>query len=539
MRADALRLRDLLTWDDRGGPMHVAGERVLLMDASALGLLRTQLIDAFGFTVARGLLTRFGYAHGVANALAMREAVPWESPEQWKIAGGRFHRLKGIVSFEPVRAPSEGTGAFAEAIWPDSWEAEQHLAHHGQSDECVCWTLTGFASGYLSTVNERAITCIERSCRGRGDAVCRMEGRAIEDWGDEIRDVLPDYESAGFGDDLDRLRQQLKRTEAELRRARLRRDDITQNGEFVAASAALRNLLDLVDRLAPLDGAVLITGESGTGKELIARRLHARSTRAGGPFVAINCASLPESLLESELFGYVRGAFTGAATDRAGLFEAAHEGTILLDEIGEMPLAMQARLLRVLQEKTVRRVGDVRNRDVNVRIVAATHRDLAAMVAAGTFREDLYYRLEVFPLHVPALRERPEDIPALAEHFARLAAERHQRIVPQIAADALRALMDAPWPGNVRELRNVMERAVLLGEGRTLHACDLRMGPLAEAPVAAPPAREEDLPSLEAVEKAHILRVLRAHDGNRTRAAAALGIGAATLHRRLRAWKEM
>ena len=234
-------------------------------------------------------------------------------------------------------------------------------------------------------------------------------------------------------------------------------------------SAALRKVQQQIELVAPTDATVLITGESGTGKELVARAVHARSRRANRPLITVNCGAVPETLFESEFFGHVKGAFTGALRDKAGRFELADQGTLFLDEIGEVPLPMQAKLLRILQEQEVERVGDSRPRKINVRIVAATNRDLKAVVEAGRFRQDLFYRLSVFPIENPPLRDRREDIPHLAEHFIRTAAQRMNRKPPKLTQAAARQLSAHDWPGNVRELQNAVERAVILAQGGTLH----------------------------------------------------------------------
>jgi len=235
-----------------------------------------------------------------------------------------------------------------------------------------------------------------------------------------------------------------------------------RTGGIVGTSEALQVVLDQIELVADTDATVLITGETGTGKELVARALHERSLRRRAPLVRVNCAAIPESLFESELFGYVRGAFTGALNDRAGRFESAQGGTLLLDEIGEVPLAMQPKLLRVLQDKELERVGETRPRKIDVRIVAATNRDLAAEVEAGRFRADLFYRLNVFPIDNPPLRERREDIPLLADHFIEVHARRLRRQPPLLSEAGLRTLMTRDWPGNIRELENVIERAIIL-----------------------------------------------------------------------------
>ena len=248
----------------------------------------------------------------------------------------------------------------------------------------------------------------------------------------------------------------------------LREEVSAASGELIGGSPALRKVLQQIELVAPTDATVLITGESGTGKELVARAIHERSPRREGPMIKVNCSAVPEALFESEFFGHVKGAFTGALRDKAGRFELADGGTLFLDEIGELPLAMQAKLLRVLQEREVERVGDTRVRKVDVRLIVATNRDLKAAVEAGEFRQDLFYRLSVFPIENPPLRERREDVPVLAEHFIRAAAKRLGRKPPKFTTAAARELAARDWPGNVRELQNAVERAVILARGGPL-----------------------------------------------------------------------
>src|SRR5579862_8956610 len=244
---------------------------------------------------------------------------------------------------------------------------------------------------------------------------------------------------------------------------------IEQNfGDIIGRSSGLRKVMQQVQLVAPTDATVLITGESGTGKELVARGIHEHSSRNGRALVKLNCSAVPEGLFESEFFGHVRGAFTGALKDKPGRFELADGGTLFLDEIGEVPLAMQAKLLRVLQEQELERIGDTRTRKVNVRIIAATNRDLKKEVDAGRFRDDLFYRLSVFPIEVPPLRERREDIPPLAAHFVRQSARRINRPDQRMTQAALSELVAYDWPGNVRELQNIVERAVILSRGGSL-----------------------------------------------------------------------
>jgi DNA-binding NtrC family response regulator len=296
---------------------------------------------------------------------------------------------------------------------------------------------------------------------------------------------------------------------------------------LVGASPVFRRLLATVERLADVDVTVLVTGPSGTGKEMVARALHHAGRRAGGPFVALNCAALPETLLESELFGIERGVATGVER-RPGLFERAHGGTLFLDEVGDMTPAVQAKLLRVLQEREVTRVGGAHGIPVDVRVVAATNRDLDAAVRDGRFREDLYFRLNVVAVAVPALAERTGDVPLLAQHFLARFAAKHGRTGLRLAPEAIAALAGRPWPGNVRELENVIEQAVVMASGPVIGPDEVGAA-AAAAPSAGVAYRQAVGSAVESAERAVIERALAATGANRTRAARLLGIGRRTL----------
>ena len=301
---------------------------------------------------------------------------------------------------------------------------------------------------------------------------------------------------------------------------------------LVGSSAAMRGVYDRIDRVAEAPTTVLVTGETGTGKELVARAIHARSPRADRLFVAVNCAAIPGELLEAELFGVTKGAFTGATADRPGKFELADGGTLFLDEIGDMPLAMQAKLLRALQERTIERLGSPVVRHVDVRLIAATHRDLASMVADGSFRADLYYRLAVVPIALTPLRERREDIPELAAHAVDRFARRAGRRI-ELTPEALARLERYDWPGNVRELQNVLERAVLLARDSVLDAEAFDDLPSAAIPAQPAPVVAGAIPTLESVvataERDAIRAALAATGDNKTRAAELLGVSVRTL----------
>jgi transcriptional regulator with PAS, ATPase and Fis domain len=298
----------------------------------------------------------------------------------------------------------------------------------------------------------------------------------------------------------------------------------------------MRRVLALAERAAATDSTVLITGESGTGKERIARLLHDHSRRSKKSFVGVNCGALPETLLESELFGHKKGAFTGATADKQGLFEAASGGTLFLDEVGEMPLSMQVKLLRALQEHSVRPLGSTRDVPVDVRVVAATNRDLEAFVDAGGFRKDLFYRLRVIPLELPPLRERRDDVLPLARQFIAKTCKQNSCGPCALSSDVLDALHAYAWPGNVRELENAIERAVVLAEGQPkIELGDLP--PEIRAPAAAKSAAAEtESLTLAEAERRHILATLERFDGNRAATARVLGIGENTLWRKLKAY---
>jgi two-component system, NtrC family, response regulator HydG len=535
MRATDLDLRELLSFEPGGGVIRFGGERALLFDAVALGILRRELIESLGMTAARGILTRFGYAHGRRMAETLRTAFAWDSEEEWRVAGGRLHMLQGHVVIERLDpTASTGPAPFVESIWHESYEANEHLLHLGPADEPVCWTLTGFASGYLSFANGREIYCLEDRCRAKGDPTCHLVGRFKEDWGAQIEPHLAFYGKAQLDSALDGVTAALRAAE---RRLRARREELArfapgaeERKGLVVRSEAMRRVLDLAQRVAKVESTALVTGESGVGKERIARLIHDESPRASRPFVGVNCGAVAETLLESELFGHARGAFTGADRERPGLFEAANGGTLFLDEVGEISPGMQVKLLRALQEKEVRRVGENRSRPVDVRVVAATNRDLAEEVSGGRFRKDLYYRLRVIELRVPPLRDRPDDILPLARVFLAETAKRMGRKLTGFTPRAADQLLRYEWPGNVREVQNAIEHAVALATGHRVDVEDLPEELRVAMPRPRPAGRTHPL---EDVEREYILAAVEAAGGNRTRAAAELGIGLATLKRKL------
>jgi DNA-binding NtrC family response regulator len=539
-------LAELLDFEPNQGIIRLHEQRVVLLSAAAMGLMRKEVIDTFGLETARRLFLRFGYADGYHDAVSLRDRSRWSTPLEGLRAGIVLHRLEGIVRAEIVElAHDADSGRFhEEALWHNSYVAEQHVHHYGKTTAPVCWSLVGYASGYASACLGQEVYFRERECLAQGAPKCTVIGKDAESWGADLQGLRADFQGESLGREVERLREAVHRRLQELdrrerlvakreRELNLLRERVARHAaskQFIAGSAVMQDVLELAARVAPLDTTVLVYGESGTGKEFIVRMIHDQSPRAGGPFVSINCAALTETLLESELFGHVRGAFTGAVRDKAGLFEVAGNGTLFLDEIGEVAPTVQAKLLRALQEREIRRVGAERTIKVNARVVAATNRDLRAAVTAGTFREDLYFRLGAFVITVPPLRDRREDIPPLVHDFIRRAATRVKKDVENVSADAMTALMNYRWPGNVRELEHAIERAVIVARGTSIR---LRELPPEVSQKSNQPASGDSL-DLPALERAAIERALERFRGNRREAAEALKISTVTLWRKMK-----
>jgi DNA-binding NtrC family response regulator len=542
---ERLQLAELLDFRPDLGVIRLHEQRVVLLSAAAMGLLRKELIDTFGRDIARRLLMRFGYADGYHDAVNLRERFKWRDPLEGLGAGAILHTLEGIVRSEVIRLERSEDGRFeAEFAWHDSYEAEQHVHHYGKSEDRVCWSLAGYASGYTSACLGQEMYFRESVCAGQGAKQCTIIGRHAAGWGDDLPALRSDFQGTSLKEEIDRLQiavhrraqhvakreRQLEERERELDLLRDRINRHAESRKFVVRSPAMQEVLELAAQVAPLDTTVLVYGESGTGKEFVVRMIHEQSRRASGSFVSINCAALTETLLESELFGHVRGAFTGAVRDKPGLFEVASNGTLFLDEIGEVAPTIQAKLLRALQEREIRRVGAERTIKINTRVVAATNRDLRAAVAAGTFREDLYFRLGAFIIAIPPLRDRREDIPPMVHEFVRRAATRMGKDVRTVSAEAMTLLMRYSWPGNVRELEHAIERAVILARGATVTVREL------------PPELSEsrsrtqlgDTLDLKEQEQRLIGKALERFNGNRKKAAEALNISPVTLWRKMK-----
>ncbi|MYM34446.1 AAA family ATPase [Duganella sp. FT94W] len=441
------------------GRIWLNGQRMQLLHTTSLGALRRELLESIGAERTRGLLTRVGYSAGARDAQLLRERWPNAEPGSLFAAGPRMHSLEGAVKVEPLHFEFDfERGTYhGEFLWHHSSEAEVHQADFGIGTEPACWMQTGYAIGYTSAMIGRLTIYREVECTCMGHHRCRLIGKPADEW-DNVEEDLRFLNAEAF---VSTTAYGVPQQAAELPG-----DDQRPyaDKEMVGVSSAFNAACHMLRRVAPTAATVLFTGESGVGKELFAYMLHQISPRKEQPFVAVNCAAIPETLIESELFGVERGAYTGASHSRPGRFERASGGTLFLDEIGTLSLVAQGKLLRALQEGEIERVGGVRSVKVDVRLVAATNVDLREEIRQGRFREDLFFRLNVFPIHLPPLRDRRDDIPLLMGYFMRHYGQKHQRRVTGFTARAVDALLNYHFPGNIRELQNLVERGVIYAD---------------------------------------------------------------------------
>ncbi|MFZ2639480.1 MAG: sigma 54-interacting transcriptional regulator [Verrucomicrobiia bacterium] len=539
MKAADLKLEELVDFAE--GRLTLKERRMVLHNIHAFAQFRKDLFDMVGADHARRILTRFGYFWGQADAAAMKRVFEWDNLTELIKAGARLHTLQG-ANRTIIRKleMDEATGRFQmEVVWHDSGEAEEHLMEIGKAAHPACWIHVGYASGYCSFCLGRNVYFIESQCEACGDRSCIATGRDEASWGGELKPHLPFFQANDIWGKVKTLSQELRRKSRELaaQRKLLGWGVGTPKSPFIEVrSEAFRRVLELATRVAQFDSSVLINGETGTGKEVLARFIHRQSPRTARPFVGVNCTALPETLLESELFGHKAGAFTGATRDRAGLFEQAEKGTIFLDEIGDITPAMQMKLLRVLQEREILRIGENEPRKIDVRIIAATNRNLLQAVREGRFREDLLYRLRVIEIEIPPLRMRKDDILPLARHFVKQLAERLKQPHLRLDATCVDFLLEYPWPGNVRELENAMERATVLCAHHVILPEHLPSN-VVQPGLGQITFGETSLKTLAEIEQAHIQAVLQAVAGNQTQAAKILGISTTTLWRKTKEQK--
>ncbi|WP_375739972.1 sigma 54-interacting transcriptional regulator [Pseudomonas boanensis] len=463
----AEQLAETVAFAPQDGNIWLCGQRMMLLQGAAFGAIRRELIETLGFDKARGLLTRIGWQAGARDAAQVSARWPEGDHASLYSAGPRLHMLEGMVNVEVVRFEIDSSiGHFySEFFWHNSLEADEHIAVYGLGSEPACWMEVGYASGYASSLLGRLVVFREEQCRCMGYSACRIVGKPAEQWEDLDVDLA-------YLDADDFLSRSTYGSGGETEIAQL--EEASEDQVIVGISAAFIAATQQLYRVAPTQATVLLTGESGVGKELFARTLHQASPRRNTPLVALNCAALPENLVEAELFGVERGAFTGAERSRPGRFERAHGGTLFLDEIGTLSLSAQSKILRVLQEGEIERVGGTTSIKVDVRVIAATNLDLRREVEAGRFREDLLYRLNVFPIHLPPLRERREDIPLLMSYFLRKFSARHGLKPSGFSSRLVNTLLTYSFPGNIRELQNLIERGVIAaGNGEVIDVVHL------------------------------------------------------------------
>jgi two-component system response regulator HydG len=559
--------------DIENGAVWFGDRRVLVLQTSWLLDLRHAVVDAIGYEGARAMITRLGYMAGVRDAQLSMKLHPTFDSLDIINTGGMFHAMQGSARAKRLKTEFDVAKKhlLLEFSWRNAIEAEDCPSESGRGRGESCWMEIGYASGFLSAAVGGDVIVREVECSSTGAKECFCIARFAHEWGDVSDDLRYLGTADPVGDPLSRMALVAQHHElpVEPHHPDSKLDHVS--GPFIGRSATFQATLQQARRVGATTATVLILGESGVGKSALAQYVHDCSSRRDGPFIEVNCASIPETLLESELFGVERGAFTGAATTRSGRFEEAQGGTLFLDEVGLLTPAAQGKLLRVLQTQKYERLGSSKTRQADVRLIAATNDDLTSAVRAGNFRSDLFYRLNVFPITVPPLRNRLGDLPLLIDHLVERFCSLYGRSARGVTPKAYRAMLHHDWPGNIRELENVIERAVILaddGEAIDLHhlftsdvesekgslhwldeggrlvgegdsAVDLASESVA-APVVESPwyvkAIEQPTHSLEAIEQSVVMAALRAHNGNLVKAARHLGLTRAQIVYRMNKW---
>ena len=457
-KLDLSQVTPHIVFSSEQGKVWLNEQRVMLFSQAALGKFRKEVYDTIGQDRCKAFFLRLGYQLGILDGeLARSSGAEMPIKDRFNL-GPELHALRGMVLPELQRlvVSEKGGEFFCEVVWFNSYEVEICANEMGPMDEPGCWNLTGYASGYSSALLQREIFFQELECHSCGGDRCFAVGKPAAEW-DNYEQLKRYYEPDPLLEELSKLQ-----TTVEALKESINEGDKLPN--IVGSSKPFKHALEMVTKASDSKVSVLLLGETGVGKEVLARAVHITSDRADKPFIAVNCAAIPPDLIESELFGVEKGAYTGANQARMGRFERADKGTIMLDEVIELTPRAQAALLRVLQESEFERVGDNKVRKIDVRVVAATNDDLSVAVKQGRFRADLYYRLSAYPINIPPLRERKEDIPLFVVHFLEKYRALYNKNVLGISDRGMEMLSNYEWPGNIRELENVVERAVILAD---------------------------------------------------------------------------
>lgn len=538
MKPSDLSIIDVLDFKPDRGLVQLENRRVLIFDGNILMELRRMIVENLGWEQCQPVIFHYGYQVGRMDAKSLGQMYQWDNKEDWFQAGLTMQTQRGYcktvlnhLSFNP----DEGQLLF-RGRWYNSYEVDSHKHLKLTDTGPVCYVLCGYLSGYASICFGQEVLVQEEDCYFRQH--CSFEGRFAEQWGAQGLSFMEASKDHDLRQKYANLNKQLvasrKKNIPQKNKARKSDNTFPNIPELLPfRSKSMARVLEMAQQVAQTFANVLITGDTGVGKEVIANYIHSFSHRADSKFLAINCTALPLALLESELFGHVKGSFTGADRDKKGLLIEADTGTIFLDEIGDIALSIQVKLLRALQEKKVRPVGGNTELSIKARVIASTNRDLEQMMKEGKFRADLYYRLNVFPIHIPSLRERRDDILPIARHFLSKFAPNSLGFSPRVA----RILENYDWPGNVRELANAVERASILAGNQKIRFEHLPPALITGDEVCVFNNVRDGWPSLAELEQKYILSVLDDCEGKKMKAAKVLGIGANTLWRKLKKYQ--
>jgi two-component system response regulator HydG len=537
VQASDFNIQDLLEFVPQLGLVLLRDRRVVIMEGDILGELRRMILESVGWERCKPIVFEFGYHAGLKDAQSLGQMYNWNNREEWFRSGlvMQTQRGQGRAQLTRFELSPDNSSLRMEGRWYNSYEVDSHERLKLTTTGPVCYVLSGYLSGFGTVCFGKQVLVMERQCSMQGKRFCTFEGRFLEEWGDIGQKAMEEYRVHDLGEKLETLRRTLdvyrsRSLPMEVKSGE-RPDDKKKNPPdwVVCRSRAMEQVMDLARRVAESRAIVLLTGETGVGKEIIARYIHYVSRGGSFPYLAINCTTLPDPLLESELFGHVKGAFTGAHRNNRGLFLEAGAGTIFLDEIGDLAPSLQMKLLRVLEDRKVRPVGGSKETPVKARVIASTNKDLDRLIEEKAFRSDLYYRINVFQIRIPSLQERRDDILPLARFFLR----KHCPKCPGFSPNVVDVLESYPWPGNVRELEHAIEHATILAGKEKIQLVHL---PPALNPQRLASVREtiEGWPSLEELERRYIQQVLQRFGGKKAQAARALGIASNTLWRKLK-----